>query len=251
MDLGIKYKTALVTGGAKGIGAAITRALMAEGVKVIFTSRDQEAIFKMEAEPALFRPKGILVNEHADLLRGDVDGVDILVNNAGATLGVMDPFAPIEDYRRVMALNFELAVQLSNRYIPRMKKSLWGRIVNIASLAGLENRGPVAYCCSKAALVAYTRSMGRILAIEAPSIVMSAILPGVVATEGGHWDTGSTEEHKAAYLARESPLKRFGRPEEIAPAVAFYCSQLASFSHGAIVPVDAGLSKGFMAHNYL
>jgi 3-oxoacyl-[acyl-carrier protein] reductase len=92
--------------------------------------------------------------------------------------------------------------------------------------------------------------MGRVLAIEAPSIVMSAILPGVVVTEGGHWDVAS-EEYKAAYLARESPLKRFGNPEEIAPAVAFYCSQLASFSHGAIVPVDAGLSKGFHAHNYL
>ena len=74
---------------------------------------------------------------------------------------------------------------------------------------------------------------------------MSAILPGVVVPEGGHWDT-SSQEYKDAYLARESPLKRFGRPEEIAPAVAFYCSQLASFSHGAIVPVDGGLSKGYM-----
>lgn len=246
MNLGIQLRRALVTGGARGIGGAISRLLMKEGVKVIFTTRSQEALIDMEAQHSMYAPKGILVSDHADLLQGDIDDVDILVNNAGATLGVMDPFAPIEDYRRVMALNFELAVQLSNRYIPRMAKQGWGRIVNIASLAGLENRGPVTYCCSKAALIAYTRSMGRILAIEAPNIVMSAILPGVVATEGGHWDTGSTEEHKAAYLARESPLKRFGKPAEIAPAVAFYCSQHASFSHGAIVPVDGGLSKGYM-----
>lgn len=245
MNLGIRFKTALVTGGAQGIGGAISRYLMAEGVKVIFTTRSQDALLKMEREQAMFGPKGILVNDHADILLGDTEDIDILVNNAGATFGIMDPFAPIEDYRRVMALNFELAVQLSNRYISRMKKSGWGRIVNIASLAGLENRGPVTYCCSKAALVAYTRSMGRVLAIEAPYIVMSSILPGVVVTEGGHWDT-STDEYKAAYLARESPLKRFGTPDEIAPVVAFYCSQLASFSHGAIVPVDGGLTKGYM-----
>lgn len=250
MELGIKFKTALVTGGAQGIGAEITKTLVAEGVKVIFTTRSQDALRKMESLAGYYKPKGILVEEHADLLTGDTEDVDILVNNAGATFGIKDPFAPIEDYRRVMALNFELAVQLSNRHIPRMKKSGWGRIVNIASCSGLENRGPVTYCCSKAALIAYTRSMGRVLAIEAPSIVMSAILPGVVVTEGGHWDTAA-EEYKAAYLAKESPLARFGRPEEIAPAVAFQCSQHASFSHGAIVPVDAGLSKGFMAHNYL
>lgn len=250
MNLGIKLRTALVTGGARGIGGAITRYLMDEGVKVIFTTRSMEAIVEIEKHQAAIRPTAILVDDHADLLKGDTEDIDILVNNAGSTLGIMDPLAPIEDYRRVMALDFELAVQLSNRYIPRMKKQGWGRIVNIASCSGLENRGPVTYCCAKAALIAYTRSMGRVLAIEAPEIVMSAILPGIVMTEGGHWDKAS-EEHKNSYMEKESPLKRFGRPEEIAPVVAFYCSNLASFSHGAIVPVDAGLSKGFMAHNYL
>jgi 3-oxoacyl-[acyl-carrier protein] reductase len=240
----------LVTGGARGIGAAITRYLVDEGVKVIFTSRDQAALLEMEKYGNHLTPQGVLVLDHADILKGDTENIDILVNNAGSTLGIKNPFAPIEDYRRVMALDFELAVQLSNRYIPRMKKQGWGRIVNIASCSGLENRGPVTYCCAKAALIAYTRSMGRVLAIEAPEIVMSAILPGIVMTEGGHWDT-ATEEHKRSYMERESPLRRFGRPEEIAPVVAFYCSNLASFSHGAIVPVDAGLSKGFMAHNYL
>jgi NAD(P)-dependent dehydrogenase (short-subunit alcohol dehydrogenase family) len=73
---------------------------------------------------------------------------------------------------------------------------------------------------------------------------MTAVFPGVVETEGGHW-AKSSEAHRQAYLARESPLARFGRPEEIAPMVAFCCSQHASFMHGALVPVDAGLSKHF------
>src|SRR5688572_8670336 len=108
MDLGLKLKTALVTGGAQGIGGEITRLLMSEGVKVIFSSRSQEAIAKMESESRIFSGKGILVQDHSDLLNGDIDGIDILVNNAGSTLGVKDPLAPISDYRRVMALNFEL-----------------------------------------------------------------------------------------------------------------------------------------------
>ena len=150
-------------------------------------------------------------------------------------------------------INFFNSVQICNLVIPGMKKRKWGRIVNITSCAGLENMGPVTYGVSKAALTAYTRTMGRILAIESKNVVMTAVFPGVVVTKGGHWEKVLKKNPARAkkYLKERAPLGRFGKPNEIAPVVAFYCSELASFSHGAIIPVDAGQSRHYMYFNYL
>ena len=85
--------------------------------------------------------------------------------------------------------------------------------------------------------------MGRILATEAKNVVMTAVFPGVVITKGGHWDKVLKSNPAGKKISQQrSPLKRFGQPNEIAPVVTFYCSDFASFSHGAIIPVDAGQS---------
>ena len=114
--------------------------------------------------------------------------IDILVNNAGHNLNITNPYCKKTDWDRVFNINFFNSVQICNIVIPIMKKRKWGRIVNITSCAGLENMGPVTYGVSKAALTAYTRTMGRILAIESKNVVMTAIFPGVVVTKGGHWE---------------------------------------------------------------
>jgi 3-oxoacyl-[acyl-carrier protein] reductase len=179
--------------------------------------------------------------------------IDILINNAGHTFDVKDPYCNISDWRKVMSVNFETPVQIINAVVKSMKRKKWGRIVNITSCAGLENSGPVTYTVSKAALTAYSRTMGRILASESQDIVMSALFPGVVATKGGHWDKilKTNPSHAKKYLSERCPLGRFGRVDEISPVVTFYSSKLVSFSQGAIVPVDGGQSKHFMYHNYL
>lgn len=219
MNLGLQGKTALVTGGARGIGAAIVKVLADEGAAVHYTSRSQPDVTLPQA-------------------------VDILVNNVGSTLGMQDPHG---DYGPVMDLNFNLAVRMCNLYIPGMKERGWGRIVNISSCSGMEQRGPVAFTCAKAALTSYTRSMGLLLAKESPEVVMTAVFPGVVFTDGGHWDKVMQErpEHAERYLRDQVPVGRFGTVEEIAPFVAFLCSELASFCHGGLYPVDGGLSKHF------
>ena len=244
MDLGLSGKKAVVTGGRRGIGAAIVSELEAAGVEVLQLS-------KSDGFDLLDRSLGGGYDRACARLA--LNEPDILVNNAGDNLGVTDPRCSFLDWERVMWLNFNVCVEFANIALDGMCRRGWGRIVNISSCSGVENRGPITYGAAKAALTAYTRGMGRILAIENPGIVMTAVLPGLVLTEGGHWDRVMKErpEHAEKYLREQSPLSRFGLPEEIAPMVAFCCSQHASFMHGAIVPVDAGLSKGYQVQNWL
>jgi NAD(P)-dependent dehydrogenase (short-subunit alcohol dehydrogenase family) len=261
MDLGISGKYALVTGGANGIGEGITEFLAKEGVNVIFTSRDQMALDRMLTNLTKYQIKaqGILIDflqeDWLTKLQTFISSyeIDILINNAGHNFNINNPYCSIEDWRKVMGLNFEIPVQICNLVIPQMKKKGWGRIVNITSVAGLENSGPVTYGVSKAALTVYTRTMGRILATEAKNVVMTAVFPGVVLTKGGHWDKvlQNNPQHAESYLRERCPLGRFGKVDEISPVVVFYCSNFASFSHGAIIPVDAGQAKNYMYFNYM
>lgn len=263
MDLGIGGRHALVTGGANGIGEGISKFLAEAGVNITVTSRKQSSIESLKEK--LYK-NNVEVNGYTvdfldedsveklfDKMGSDNYSCDILINNAGHNLEITDPYCDITDWRRIMTLNFETAVRFSNFFIPDMKKNDWGRIVNITSCAGIENMGPVTYGVSKAALTTYTRTMGRILATEVNNVVMTAVFPGVVATEGGHWDKVLKTDPKRAqnYLKDRCPLGRFGEIEEIASVVAFYCSKHASFSHGAIVPADAGQARSYLSFNYM
>lgn len=252
MELGIRGKRALVTGGAQGIGKAIVNALAEEGASVVFTSRKQELVDNLMGELSgdHFGVVIDLVDEEGPVdLKAKLDKsfgpIDIVVNNIGDTLGIIDPFCSMEDWRRVYRLNLEVHVEINNLFLPHMIAKQWGRIVNITAGAAMENSGPVPYCSIKAAYTAYTRSMGRVLAPE--NVVMSAILPGVVLTENGHWDSVLKErpEHAEKYLKDRTVLNRFGRPDEISPMVLLLCSELASFCQGSIIPVEGGQARHY------
>lgn len=259
MDLGIKNRRALVTGGASGIGRAIVQELAKEGARVVFTSRKSKDIAETleSIGGSNAGHDGYLVditNEGeperiAKRVRENFGDIDIVVNNVGDTLGITDPLCPISDWRRVFRLNLEVHVETNNEFIPHMQKQRWGRIVNISAGAALENSGPVPYCSMKAAYTAYTRSMARVLAPD--GIVMSAVLPGVVLTENGHWQQVLIDrpKHAEKYLEERTSLKRFGRTDEISPMVAFLCSEMASFCVGSIVPVEGGQARHFFAGN--
>lgn len=255
MELGLKGKKALVTGGATGIGEAICVELAKEGVQVALTSRKRESL-----ERTLAKLGGNQQGHHGIVtditLEGEPQRVgqqvlqqfgepDIVVNNVGDTLGITDPLCPISDWRKVFRLNLEVHVEINNCFIPTMRRKKWGRIVNISAGASMENSGPVPYCAIKAAYTAYSRSMARVLAPD--NIVMSAVLPGVVFTEHGHWAEvmRTRPEHAEKYLAERTVLKRFGTPEEISPMVALLCSEKASFCIGSIVPVEGGQARHY------
>ncbi len=263
MELGLKGKKALITGGATGIGRAISVDLSKEGVSVFIISRNAKSIEEtLSIMHDATHAHGSLVGDICDptVIDSLYDKVvsefghpDIVVNNAGSALAITDPYCSIEDWRRIFRLNLEVPVMINNMFIPHMKKNNWGRIVNITAGAGLENSGPVPYGASKAALTAYTRSMGRILAIEADDVVMSAVLPGVVVTEEGHWGGkyAVDSEHAKKYLKERCPLARFGTPDEISPMVTYLCSTKSTFAHGGIYLVDAGQAKHYMYNTFL
>lgn len=263
MDLGISGRFALVTGGGRGLGAEIARVLLDEGVTVLVTSRSPETLNEFRAKltkkqissvhTLAWDPSLDNLEEVSRSVLAILPKVDILVNNAGDTLGITDHLCGRDSWNSVMELNAMFPIALNEHFIPSMVQRGWGRIVNITSVAGQENSGPVPFSVAKAALSAYSRSMGRVLAGEAADVVMSAVFPGVVATEGGHWDTIlKTDPARAQrYLDERVPAKRFGTEREVANTVAFYCSALVSFSHGAIIPVDGGHAKHYLYQNYM
>lgn len=253
MDLGIKNKIALVTGAGRGLGKGISMNLAKEGVKVVGVSRtkeDLEALLKKLPGKGHYIIAADLTKEGmpekvVKEIKEKVGNVDIVVNNIGGTLDVTDPFCSIEDWRKIWRINLEVAIEINNLVIPHMKKQKWGRIVNISSISGKENHGPVPYCAVKAAVNAYTRSMGRFLSPD--GIIMTTVLPGAVFTEKGYWDIASKErpEHVDKYLKERMAIHRFGTLDEIGAVVTFLCSEHASFCVGSIVTVDGGQGRGF------
>jgi len=254
MDLGIKDKKALITGAGRGIGKSIAINLAKEGCKVAIVSRtksDLEKLMKeLEGEGHYMvacdltekdAPKKVMSE-----LKEDFSYPDILINNLGGTLNTKDPFCSLEDWRKIYRINLEVAIELNNLAIPYMKQNGWGRIINISSIASLENQGPVPFCSMKAALTAYTRSMGRVLAPD--GIIMIAVLPGAVFTEKGYWDITSktNPEHVQKYLSERMAIKRFGTLDEIGTVVTFLCSQHASFCVGSTIVIDGGQGRCFL-----
>ena len=259
MKIDLGGKTALVTGGAIGLGRGIAKALSDANANVVITSRNKKNIsetMKSLNEKSsgynldLTKPGSVEVLYKK--IKKKYKKIDILVNNIGHTLKIKDPFAPINDWKKILELNFLTAVNVNNKFIKDMKKENWGRIINITSIAGLEVSGPSTFNVSKAALTAYTKSVGRQLAIEKRNVVMTAVAPGVIPTEKGHWNKKNiNSKHAKDYLKNRTALGRFGTIEELTSIVVFLSSDNASFFHGAIIQPDGGQSRQYMSFNYL
>lgn len=258
MDLGIAGKRALVTGAGQGIGKAIALSLAREGAIVCIASLEDlsvldEVVNAMGGEQAgHVAISGDITDEGAPLRTVDdavakIGPLDIVVNNVGGTLNINDPFCSLKDWRSVWRLNMEVAVEISNAVLPHMQQQKWGRICNIASISGLENHGPLPYCAAKAAMIAYTRGLGRL--VSPNGVIVTAVLPGPIYIEGGYWDIAARErpDHVDKYLADRMASHRFGKTEEISEMVAFLCSEHASFCVGSIVPIDGGQGRTHFA----
>jgi len=253
MELGLAGRTALVTGASRGIGRACALALAAEGVGLRICARgagDLANVMRELGGTSSGHRSFALDLEAADGPQQLLDAlgaepIDIVVHNVGGTHGIRDPLAPIGDWRRVWRLNCEIAMELNAGLIPAMVERKAGRVVVLSSLAAFEHQGALAYSVVKAALTAYVRGLGRTYAAD--GIVVSAVVPGVILSEGGHWDEVSKRDpaYFEQYIRERLPRGSFGSADEVAAAVTFLCSQHAAPFIGSIVPLDGGQGRSF------
>jgi 3-oxoacyl-[acyl-carrier protein] reductase len=240
----LRGKTALVTGGSRGIGAAIVRRMAKEGADVAFTyskSAKAAAVLVKEVSAYGIKAKAYLadgaVPKSMPGLVGkvlkDFGRIDILVNNAGVFLGGRIGEIKAADYERVIRINVDAVFALTNAAVRKMKPG--GRIINISSVLGERAAGPDmgVYNASKFAVTGFSRSWAKDLGSQ--GILVNAVQPGPIDTE-----LNPATGESADYQKARTSLGRFGRPGEIAGAVAFLAGPDATYITGATLNVDGG-----------
>ena len=258
MDLGLSGKTALVTGGSRGLGRQCALSLAEEGVNVAICGRTAGSLDQTAEE---LKAKGVKsISVEADisdvagmdaLHRKVVDGlgpVDILVNNVGGSMSREDMAgASVDDFMATFDLNLFGGFQLMKLVIPHMQHQSWGRIINISSIWGREHGGNISYMSSKAALIGATKHAAVSLAKD--GILVNSIAPGSISHAGGSWERFQQEQSPEAvedFIAQNLPMGRFGWPEPVGDLVAFLSSDRAGLITGACIVVDGGQSHSMI-----
>jgi 3-oxoacyl-[acyl-carrier protein] reductase len=234
-------RVALVTGGGKGIGAAICRALAGMGAKVHLNYRSDAASAEQLADEIGGSAVRCDVTDGAavEALIKSLGRVDILVNNAGAVRDKLLLRMTDQDWDDIIATDLTAAFHTTKATLASgMLRNRWGRIVNIASIVGITgNPGQANYAAAKAGLIGFTKAIAK--EVGSRGITVNAVAPGYVRTE---LTGNSLTDEMVAELVKFTPLGREGTPEDVAAAVAFLCSPGAGFITAHTLVVDGGLS---------
>jgi len=244
-QIDLNGRKAIITGGARGIGYAITQRLLESGASCSLWDRDAERLRQASKDLA---GSGAVHTATVDITKGEsteaaaeatfkyLGGIDILVNNAGIA-GVTKPTWEMtsNEWREVIEANLLGAFHCCRAVVPKMIPSKYGRIVNIASIAGKEgNPNASHYSASKAGVIALTKSLGKELAKT--GVLVNCITPAVIQTE----ILDTVPQTHIDYMRSRIPMDRFGRKEEAAAMVAWLCSEDCSFSTGAVFDLSGG-----------
>ena len=259
MDLGLKGKTAVVTGASRGLGKAIAMQLAAEGCRLAICARGEEALLETQKEirklhgvPVLAKVLDLTVPESADALIDAViheyGTVQVLANNAGGNRRGKFTDLSDQDWEDILNLNLKMHLRVSRAAIPHMRACGGGAILFVGSIFGREAGGPglSIYNTTKSALM----SAAKIMALElAPDgIRVNTLAPGSIRFPGGSWDkrVKSDPEGMKAFIAANLPIGRFGTAQEIGDTAAFLLSDRASLITGACLNVDGGQSRSLI-----
>jgi 3-oxoacyl-[acyl-carrier protein] reductase len=241
-------RTAVVTGGSRGIGRAISLELAQAGARIVLTYRaDAE---RAEETVAEIRRRGGEaatmsmdvrrtedVRALADRVSADFGGADILVNNAGVIRDAVFPLMKEEDWDYVVDVDLKGAFRVTRALVRGMLHKGRGRIVNIVSVSGISGHvGQANYSAAKGGLIAFTKALALELAPR--EITVNAVAPGLVETE----IIAHLKEDSRAEFLRRIPMARFGTPEEIAAVVGFLASERASYVTGQVWRADGGMA---------
>ena len=255
MDLGIKNKNALITGGSRGLGLASALSLAKEGVNLIICERSKDDLEKAKNKLDIYNVNVITVEqelsdeksvrEFYSKIKSKVSNIDILVNNVGGSLGTTSlRESEIQDFQKVMDINTWVAISLTKLFVEEMIDRGWGRIINIASIYGREYGGSAPYMAAKAALIAATKHTAINLAKT--GVTANCIAPGSIKHEKGSWEKFVNNNNEATvnnFIDKNLPMGDFGYPEAVGDTVAFLASENSKMILGTCLNVDGGQSN--------
>ena len=258
MDLGLAGKTAIVTGGSRGLGLAAAHALIAEGAHVLICARGEDALKGASQALQQSAASGARaahvaadvstesgVKAVVDAAVREFGGIDVLVNNVGLAKGADLEATTDADWQEAFDQTLFPAIRMSRLAVPHIRKRGGGAIVIVSSIFGREAGGRMTYNAVKAAEISLTKSLAQQLAKDQIRVV--SVAPGSILFEGGSWwkRQQSDPEGIARFVKQELPFGRFGKPEEVGSAIAFLASPKASWISGTTVVVDGCQSRMF------
>ena len=244
IEFDLKNRIAIVTGGAQGFGLAITERFLASGAKVIIWDIDEKAckkaLEKVKSKNLTYQIVNVcnfdMINQRLSEIESINNKIDIFINNAGiAGMNATVAEYPIDEWKKIIDININSVFYCCKAIVPFMKKNNYGRIVNVASIAGKEgNPNASAYSTSKAGVIALTKSLGKELAQK--NIAVNCVTPAAAKTR--IFDQMS-EEH-INYMLSKIPRNKFAKVEELASLVTWLSSEENSFSTAAVFDLSGG-----------